>query len=668
MLKIIISKDYYIEKVTVLKKILISIILITVIAAGWTLVLRDQQIDQKENIEVVLDGKSYLKLKALAPQTELAELQEKGVSSLAVYQQNLEEFEESGSMKRVALFDPILEQASLTQKMKELNLQLENTSNSALFAITNNSLQEQIRLIKADLKENYGVQVFSTADYGFIYFPNWDKKLNDLNLGYNAQLLKEAKDLGLSIAYRSDNELNSLSVLEKNIQEIEAKFLIFDGEEITGYPNQIDKTAALMQEKQLVFGAVEAFIADQDGSRRLSQLNDYNLLRTHSMQQEEVELASTQTIIDRYLLALRERSVSIIYHKPYLEGDNLLQKNLEFLSSFKSQLNSEGYNIGDSEPAAYFSNAVIYLYLILAGVTAAGILLLNYFSQFKYSKLMNLFFPLAGLAAFLLINLGQQLLLRQIMALAAAVIFPSLAVIVFLLEKNKGGEELAGGRQLSYLFINFTAAVLTALIGGVFVSTALNSSEFIFKAADFRGVKIAFIMPLIIISIYYFIQSSSVTKIRENISDLLESVIKVKHLILAAILALAAVIYIGRTGNFPLLPVPAWELTIRSLLEKLLFVRPRFKEFLIGYPLFIFSLYLGTAKRRKLFFYPLLILASVGVITTVNTFSHLHTPVWISLIRTFHSYWLSFILGAVLILLYKTVSYLIEKYNFSGVK
>ncbi|HMA99974.1 MAG TPA: DUF5693 family protein, partial [Spirochaetota bacterium] len=75
-----------------------------------------------------------------------------------------------------------------------------------------------------------------------------------------------------------------------------------------------------------------------------------------------------------------------------------------------------------------------------------------------------------------------------------------------------------------------------------------------------------------------------------------------------------------------------------------------------------FSLYLSAKKRKQLYFYPILMLASVGVITTVNTFSHLHTPVMISLLRTFHSYWLSFGAALVLILIYRITAYLYQKY------
>jgi len=653
--------------VNFLKKILIGIILTTFIIAAWTLTARIERVDHRSGVEIVMDGESYSELKSIAPEISLKQLKENGITALAVYQQSLKDFLDKGSLKRVKALDIVLAEEKLKNELENNEISIGEPGNSALFAVFSDSLSEQLNKLAPELAAEYSAEVINTADYDFLYFPNWHQKLEDLSLGYNANQAQEARNLGLKIAYRSNNKLNSFSALKNNLELLKPEILIFDGDEITGYPDKIEETAALMQEHNLVFGNVEAFIAAQDGAEKLAKLNDYQLLRTHSMQQEEVAQADNQEIINRYLLSVRERSVKILYHKPYLEGNQLVERNLDLLSALTSRLEAEGYQPGSAEPAPYFSNSIWDLLAILLGVTAAGILLLNYFTAFKYSKVMNIFFLAAAAAGLFLLQSGREILLRQITALGSAVIFPSLAVIIFLLTKDKGGENLEGGFSLSFIFFNFTAAVMTALVGGVMVSAALNSSEFIFKINDFRGVKIAFLMPLIIISLYYLFQPGS-KDLRQEIPRLLESVIKVKHIILAAGLALIAVVYIGRTGNFPLLPVPAWELTVRSLLEKILYVRPRFKEFLIGHPLFIFALYLGAKKRKQLYFYPLLMLASVGMITIVNTFSHLHTPIMISLLRTFHSYWLSFGVALVLISLYNLFNYFHQKYYLAGVK
>jgi len=650
-----------------LKKILIGIILITFIAAAWTLTARIDQVDQSSGVEIIIDGEAYSELMALAPEINLQKLKENGVTGLAVYQQSLEDFLDSGALKRIEALDLVLAGNELQTELEKNEINIDQLENSALFAVFSDFLREQLNNLAPELAAEYSAKFFETAEYDFIYFPNWHEQLKDLNLGFNTAQVREAQELGLKVVYRSNNKLNAFSALKNNLELLSPDYLIFDGEKITGYPDKIEETAALMEEHNLIFGNIEAFIAAQAGAEKLAKLNDYQLLRTHSMQQEEVEQADNQEIINRYLLSIRERSVKIIYHKPYLKGNQLAKRNLDLLSALTSRLEAEGYQPGSAEPVPYFSNSSWYLLAILLGVTAAGILLLNYFTAFKYSGIMNIFFLAAAAVGIFLLQSGREILLRQITALGSAVIFPSLAVIIFLLEKNKGGEDLEGGPSLAFVFFNFTAAVITALIGGVFVSAALNSSEFIFKINSFRGVKLAFLLPLIIISLYYLFQPGT-KNLRQEIPRLLESVIKVKHILLAGVLALIAVIYIGRTGNFPLLPVPAWELTVRRLLEKVLYVRPRFKEFLIGHPLFIFALYLGVKKRKELYFYPLLMLASVGVITTVNTFSHLHTPVMISLLRTFHAYWLSFGMALVLIGLYKLSNYLYQKYYFTGVK
>ncbi|MFP4021360.1 MAG: DUF5693 family protein [Halanaerobium sp.] len=644
-----------------LKKILIGVILITFLAAAWTLTARINEVDQNQGVEIVLDGEAYTELKSLSPELDLQQFKDNGITALAVSQKSLEDFVDNGALKRIEALDIKLAGSELQSELKDNGIESDELENSAIFAVFSDSLKEQLSRMSSELQREYSAEIIEAEDYDFLYFPNWHEKLEDLNLGYNDRLVQNAREIDLDITYRSNNKINAFWALNSNLELLEPEMLIFDGDEITGFPDKIEETASLMPDNNLIYGKVEAFIAAQDGAEKLAELNNYQILRTHSMQQDEVADANDQQIISRYLLSVRERNVKVLYHKPYLKGNQLAERNLGLLAALTSKLETDGFNLGNSQPVDYFSNSRWQLMAILLGVTAAGILLLNYFTSFKYSQMMNIFFILAAAAGVFLLLTGREILLRQITALGSAVIFPSLAVIIFLIERNKGGENLEGGLSLSFVFFNFTAAVLTALIGGIFVSAALNSSNFIFKINDFRGVKIAFLMPLIIISLYYLFQPGS-KDLRYEIPRLLESVIKIKHLILAGGLALIAVIYIGRTGNFPLLPVPAWELTIRGLLERLLYVRPRFKEFLIGHPLFIFSLYLSAEKRKQLYFYPILMLASVGVITTVNTFSHLHTPVIISLLRTLHSYWLSFGAALVLILIYKLTEYLYQKY------
>jgi hypothetical protein len=107
----------------------------------------------------------------------------------------------------------------------------------------------------------------------------------------------------------------------------------------------------------------------------------------------------------------------------------------------------------------------------------------------------------------------------------------------------------------------------------------------------------------------------------------------------------------SRTGNAG--QVSAIELQVRLMLEQLLYVRPRTKEFLIGFPLFILALHMVKSYPKAYYF--LLIPGVIGFLSLVNTFTHLHIPLLISLLRSGYSIVFGFIIGLVLIWLYETV-------------
>ena len=111
---------------------------------------------------------------------------------------------------------------------------------------------------------------------------------------------------------------------------------------------------------------------------------------------------------------------------------------------------------------------------------------------------------------------------------------------------------------------------------------------------------------------------------------------------------LAAIyIYVSRSGNGG--NASEFELEIRAFMEKILYVRPRTKEFLIGYPALFISYYLYN-KNKKISQY-ILILGSIATMSTVNTFTHLHTPFLYSLLRTMYGVAFGAIIGVLYIFL-----------------
>jgi hypothetical protein len=113
-------------------------------------------------------------------------------------------------------------------------------------------------------------------------------------------------------------------------------------------------------------------------------------------------------------------------------------------------------------------------------------------------------------------------------------------------------------------------------------------------------------------------------------------------------------VWIARTGNDSGMEVSPLELKFRALLEQVFVTRPRTKEIFVGFPAMIFAAYF-IGRRKWLLALGAAILGTIGVADALNTFCHIHTPIFYSALRTFHGLWLGILFGAVALLAYSAV-------------
>ena len=80
-------------------------------------------------------------------------------------------------------------------------------------------------------------------------------------------------------------------------------------------------------------------------------------------------------------------------------------------------------------------------------------------------------------------------------------------------------------------------------------------------------------------------------------------------------------------------------------------IRPRTKELLLGHPAFMLA---GTimARNEKFLLFPISIVAMIGQVSMVNTFAHMHTPISVTLTRTFLGIGIGYLIGLLLLCLY----------------
>ena len=98
--------------------------------------------------------------------------------------------------------------------------------------------------------------------------------------------------------------------------------------------------------------------------------------------------------------------------------------------------------------------------------------------------------------------------------------------------------------------------------------------------------------------------------------------------------------------------IPSFEKKLRILLELYLIARPRFKEFLIGHPFFILAACFGLDSEWGFFFF---IFGCIGQGDILDSFAHLHTPLYYTLLRTFHGIWIGAVLGGILLFITRKI-------------
>ena len=98
------------------------------------------------------------------------------------------------------------------------------------------------------------------------------------------------------------------------------------------------------------------------------------------------------------------------------------------------------------------------------------------------------------------------------------------------------------------------------------------------------------------------------------------------------------------------MPVSGLEIKIRNLLEQIFYARPRSKEIFFGHPAFMLAFVAFLKKFPKMICFALVMAATIGQGSMVETFAHMRTPIFMSFMRGLDGLIPGAIIGAVLII------------------
>lgn len=522
--------------------------------------------------------------------------------------------------------------------------------------------------------EMYGMTGFEiSAPYRFI---------KRLPLGLDPVLAEKINNNGFEIVPRLSNAYTdkerSLALIEQAAQ-YEISYIIFQGSEVTGYPNHLKDVASLLNKYEIGIGPIE-MTKEQAGLKSLSYyLVSYNevderndnwyIARVHSLteytmnkmvnptsqQLQGVEPVKFTDLQEQVELAITERNIRIVYihapmsfdkHASIVEYDtinfkydpeDIIDKTILAINDIGNRIEQEGYTLGKAEPFKYHEKSWMEIarwLTLIGGIAVISLLVARFIPSLQGITLLLGF---VGILIAKLLNLES--LYFKFIGLGTAVAIPVVAIDYSLRElKGSLNKKVSIIHLLKVYFVTaLISFTLSALVVGMF-----NHVKYSLYIDQFRGVSVLYLAPLFL-TLFLIMWS-----FKEPFTKWLKANFKNYYVIILGILGIIVLYYLSRSGNEA--TISQLEVKFRKLLQTNLDIRPRTKEFLFAYPLFVLAIYLSYYYKRAVY---LLVAASMGQLSIVSTFTHLHTPYTVSVIRTGIGLVLGLIIGLILIVVWR---------------
>lgn len=633
-----------------IKKILWSIVILSLLASFPLIQDRYDAETSTKRVEIVVDYDKVSRLiersiDGLTEQDALAFLKQVGVTSFAIHEQSIRDYVDLGLV------------------------QLYTTNHLNIFEDgetlpPNHSIMLFSRHLSSEEIENYQSMIMQAmpdtastivwGEHSAVLFNKPVTSIQNQTIGFDFFKARELRDMGFHLVPRistsRDWQEQWLAHQFEQLHALDVRTVIFSGTTVLGHPDQQEMQQAVdwFNQYEMNVGAIE--FHDQTGMDKFAQQIEKRIIRLFSVSEQGMGDPVNETI-ETLALAIQERNARLVYlnvpfpslSQPNTEAEPVLKKVNSLVYGLNQSIKANGYELGLASP---FTHPVVKekgwhnLVIILGALALLSLLAAQFHKHLIYFPI-----PLGLLAYALARAIDQTVLIHQAFALAAAIAAPALATICIYQWIMK--QKQTPKAKVSWSVLLFIISSIISLYGAVVTVSLLNSIDFVKYLDQFRGVKILYFMPMILVGLYLLIGQDT-KNIWNRTLTVYNTHIQVKHLIWGGLVLVIAWYYLSRSGNDA--TVLPYELEFRQLLNDLYGgVRPRTKEVFIGHPLFILATYLILKYKKGGL---LLIGGAIGQMSIVSTFTHLHTPLAISLERTISGLVSGAVIGLLLILLW----------------
>ena len=455
--------------------VLLAVIILGLISALWLNIARHKVEQANNTVEMAMEYEGLRKLATLSGLPEdkvLQDFQKAGINSLMLFDTTLERLTQKGEI-----------QSSTTQELRKAATL--GASKGVFAAVPAQKLDVDAAFVAAgdnpavltdvfeDLVLRYGqdrVEIVSqepqiirvVGSTALLPDGKFDEPHGVLQapLGLPVRDMQKLAAMGFQLIVRPQNYLNvteeQIDSIFKRIDKAGVKVHAWMpcGKEVVGYPNKVDYLGKKLRERDMTLIMLEHYtqlrFAQIDGLIPLAEANAYKSARSYVIDGLEQKKISVATALHRWALTDEERNIRVNYIRPYLlpvEGKDIMQINLKYVRDIKANVQARGYAIGqagvfkdlgsEAAFAPYFPAKTMWIpsaLAIVAGVVLYGSLLFNWSRKTE----LVLWAVLSAVGCGLLM-LGRGLLTRQLLALAAASVFPvlSMSYIMQIWDKNK---------------------------------------------------------------------------------------------------------------------------------------------------------------------------------------------------------------------------------------
>lgn len=654
-------------------KIFIIMIIVGLISALMIDFQRHQVEERNNTVELAIDYEGLLRLSEMTgtPIDEVfRQAKESGITSLAVYETTFKKLNVNGKTTAVSGSSLLTNYYSGAMVDPEWRALVENgTIKGSMIYITGHDAQT-FKEVTEDLYRRLGhdrVRELTVGGKTVLEVNDYYEEFLKANIGMPTDEMKLVNEAGFYVMARPSNYVKcskgDVDAVFKRLEGIKVSNMTFSGKECLGSPDEVNYVVEKLQERDITLGMIEGVTQlqfyPQNGLLEIAKAMDYKAARLYGIGPDEMAKMQIQQAVDRWSNTDPERNIRIdllrIFEKP--QGNmTLLETNMKYFSETRDMLERSGYKIGPAGTFEPFYPSSLLRAVVMMGVAAAIVLYLSLIAPSVKEKYLYMLLAVLviGMAGPVLMGHGNKI--RVIAALASANFFPAIAVI-WQLDRIRAAKADVKASLLKIIPTAMLALFASGIIsyaGAAYLSASLADTEYLLEVNIFRGIKLTFVLPLVLVAIA-FLQRFDIFDGKMDDTDgvinqlkkILDMPVKIKTLLGLGFVLIAGIVFVARSGHTSGMPVAGAELKFRAFLEHLMWARPRSKELLIGHPGFMLAALAWWRQWPTMILFVLVIVATIGQGSMVETFAHMRTPIYMSFVRGLGGIGLGAIIGAV---------------------